>query len=85
MKMHEDILAELNEMNNAPIDYSDIPPMTEDNLKTAKIYYEDFMNKLPQEMVNQLLQQRLSEYGSFLTSKKKVNKAADMVLADFFY
>ena len=61
MKTQEDVLAELDTMNDSPIDYSDVPPMTEEEQKTAQLYYKDFLNKLPQELVKNLVQQRLSE------------------------
>jgi len=49
------------EMNNSQVDYSDIPPMTEEEQKTAQLYYKDFLDKLPPEMVKDLIQRRLSE------------------------
>jgi len=49
------------DMNNSQIDYSDIPPMTEEERKTAQLYYKDFLDKLPAEMVKELIQRRLSE------------------------
>ena len=61
MKTQEDILAELEDMNNSQIDYSDIPPMTEEERKTAQLYYKDFLDKLPPEMVKELIKRRLSE------------------------
>ena len=61
MKTQKNILSEIEDMNNAPIDYSDIPPMTEEERKTAQLYYKDFLDKLPPEMVKELVQRRLSE------------------------
>ena len=61
MKTQEDILAELEGMNNSQIDYSDMPPMTEEQRKTAQLYYKDFLDKLPPEMVKELIKRRLSE------------------------
>jgi U3 small nucleolar ribonucleoprotein component len=61
LKTQEDILSELKDMNNSQIDYSDIPPMTEEERKTAQLYYKDFLDKLPAEMVKELVQRRLSE------------------------
>jgi len=61
LKTQEDILAELEDMNNSQIDYSDIPPMTEEERKTAQLYYKDFLDKLPPEMVKELIKRRLSE------------------------
>ena len=61
LKTQEDILAELESMNNSQIDYSDLPPMTEEERKTAQLYYKDFLNKLPPEMVKELVKRRLSE------------------------
>ena len=63
VKTQDSILAELDEMNKAPIDYSDIPPLTEDELKTKQLYYKDFLDKLPPEMAKELIQRRLSEIG----------------------
>ena len=34
LKTQEDILAELESMNNSQIDYSDLPPMTEEEQKS---------------------------------------------------
>jgi U3 small nucleolar ribonucleoprotein component len=61
LKTQEDILSEIEEMNNSRIDYSDMPPMTEEERKTAQLYYKDFLDKLPAEMVKELVQRRLSE------------------------
>ena len=63
MKTQDSILAELDEAAAAPIDYSDIPPMTEEELKTKQLYYKDFLDKLPPEMVKELIERRLSEIG----------------------
>jgi len=49
------------DINNAQINYSDIPPMTEEERKTAQLYYKDFLDKLPPELIKNLVQQRLSE------------------------
>ena len=57
--MYDDV--EIENMNDSPIDYSDVPPMTEEEQKTAQLYYKDFLNKLPREMVKDMVQQRLSE------------------------
>jgi len=61
LKTQENILPDLEEMNNSQVDYSDIPPMTEEERKTAQLYYKDFLDKLPPEMVKDLIQRRLSE------------------------
>ena len=61
LKMQENILSELENMNNSQIDYSDMPPMTEEEQKTAQLYYKDFLDKLPPQMIKDLVQQRLSE------------------------
>ena len=55
------ILSDLDEMHNSQVDYTDIPPMTEEERKTAQLYYKDFLDKLPPEMVKELIQRRLSE------------------------
>ena len=56
-----DIMTELEDANDSQIDYSDIPPMTEEEQKTARFYYKEFLDKLPSQMVKELVQQRLSE------------------------
>ena len=61
MKTQENIISELEDMNNSQIDYSDLPPMTEEERKTAQLYYKDFLGKLPPEMVKELIKRRLSE------------------------
>ena len=61
LKTQKNILSEIEDMNNSPIDYSDIPPMTEEERKTAQLYYKDFLDKLPPEMVKELVQRRLAE------------------------
>ena len=61
VKTHESIVAELDRMNKAPINYSEIPPMTEEEQKTSQLYYKDFLDKLPPDMVKELIQRRLSE------------------------
>jgi hypothetical protein len=61
LKTQEDILSELEDMNNSQIDYSDLPPMTEEERKTAQLYFKDFLDKLPPEMVKELIKRRLSE------------------------
>ena len=63
VKTREEILAELEEMSNSPIDYSDIPPMTEEERKTARFYYKDFLDKLPPEMLKELIRQRFTQAG----------------------
>lgn len=61
MKTQEELLAELEEMSRSPINYSDIPPRTEESRKTAQPYYKDFLEKLPPKMVKELVQRRLAE------------------------
>ena len=61
LKTQEEISSELEDMNNSHIDYSDMPPMTEEERKTAQLYYKDFLNKLPPEMIKELVQKRLAE------------------------
>jgi len=61
LRTQKNILPDLEEMNNSQVDYSDIPPMTEEERKTAQLYYKDFLDKLPPEMVKDLIQRRLSE------------------------
>jgi len=61
LKTQEDIMSELDDMNNSQIDYSDIPPMTEEERKTAQLYYKDFLDKLPAQMAKELVQRRLKD------------------------
>jgi hypothetical protein len=61
LKTQENILPDLENMNNSKVNYSDIPPMTEEERKTAQFYYKDFLDKLPPETVKDLVQRRLSE------------------------
>jgi len=61
LKTHEETLSELMEMNRSPIDYSDISPMTEEERKTAQPYYKNFLDKLPPEMVKELIERRLAD------------------------
>jgi len=61
LRTQENILPDLEEMNNSQVDYSDIPPMTEEERKTTQLYYKDFLDKLPPEMVKELIQRRLSQ------------------------
>jgi hypothetical protein len=61
VKTQDSIAAELDRANKAPINYSDIPPMTEEERKTSRLYYKEFLDKLPREMVKELIQRRLSE------------------------
>jgi hypothetical protein len=35
--------------------------MTEEERKTSRLYYKEFLDKLPREMVKELIQRRLSE------------------------
>jgi hypothetical protein len=48
-------------MNREPVDYSGIPPMTGQERKTAKSFYKDFLDKLPPEMVKELVEKRLAD------------------------
>ena len=52
-------MSELEDMNNSQIDYSDLPPMTEEERKTTQLYFKDFLDKLPPEMVKELIKRRL--------------------------
>ena len=64
LKTQEDILTECVDINNTQINYSDIPPMTEEERKTAQLYYKDFLDKLPPDLIKNLVQQRLSEHAT---------------------
>jgi hypothetical protein len=64
LKTRTDIIAELDEMNKTPVDYSDIPPMTERENASARPYYEEFLEKLPSDMVKELARRRLEEIGT---------------------
>jgi len=61
VKTQDNIAAELDRANKAPINYSDIPPMTEEERKTSRLYYKEFLDKLPREMVKEMIQRRLAE------------------------
>ena len=61
MKTQENVSSELEDMNNSQIDFSDLPSMTEEERKTAQLYYKDFLDKLPPEMVKELIKRRLLE------------------------
>ena len=60
MKTREEQLAELEEMSRSPINYSDIPPMTEESRETVQFYYKDFLDKLPPEVLKEMVQKRLA-------------------------
>ena len=70
MKTQEEILAEIEEMENSSIDYSDIPPMTEQEQKTIHPYYKKFLDMLPKDIVKELALRRLVEIKAH-TSKQK--------------
>jgi hypothetical protein len=53
--------AELAEMEKYPIDYSDIPPMTEAERRTGRHHYEDFLRILPPDIVREMARRRLAE------------------------
>jgi hypothetical protein len=55
------MMAELDEMNESSVDYSDIPPMTDAERKTLQPYYKEFLDKLPPDMVKELARRRLEE------------------------
>ena len=61
MKTQEEILAEIEDMENSPVDYSDIPPMTEQEQKSIRPYYKEFLDMLPEDIVKELARRRLSE------------------------
>jgi len=61
VKTQDNFAAEIDRMNKAPINYSDIPPMTEEERKTSRLYYKEFLDKLPRDMVKELVQRRLAE------------------------
>jgi len=61
VKTQDSFAAEIDRMNKAPINYSDIPPMTEEERKTSRLYYKEFLDKLPRDMVKELVQRRLAE------------------------
>ena len=65
MKTQEKILVEVEEMENSPIDYSDIPPMTEQERKSIRPYYKEFLNMLPKDIVKELAQRRLTEIKAY--------------------
>jgi hypothetical protein len=53
--------AELAEMKKHPIDYSDIPPMTDAQRATAHLGNENFLRNLPPDIVQELARRRLAE------------------------
>lgn len=60
MKTQKDISDEIEEMKNSPIDYTDIPPMTEEEKKTIQFYNKDFLDNLPHEVVKSMIEQRVA-------------------------
>ncbi|GHT57617.1 hypothetical protein FACS1894109_10180 [Spirochaetia bacterium] len=52
---------ELAEMDKHPIDYSDIPPMTEDEMKSGHFGHEEFLRKLPTDILKEMARRRLAE------------------------
>lgn len=61
MKTQEETLAEIEKMENSPVDYSDIPPMTEQEQESIRPYYKEFLDMLPEDIVKELARRRLSE------------------------
>jgi hypothetical protein len=57
-------------MNESPVDYSGIPPMTENERETMQPYYKDFLDKLPPDMVKELARRRIEEIGAAAEVKK---------------
>ncbi|GHV87474.1 hypothetical protein AGMMS50255_7700 [Spirochaetia bacterium] len=53
--------AEIAEMKKYPIDYSDIPPMTDAQRAAAHWGNEDFLRKLPPDIVQEMVRRRLAE------------------------
>jgi hypothetical protein len=52
---------EITEMKKYPIDYSDIPPMTDAQRATAHWGNEEFLRKLPPDIVREMARRRLEE------------------------
>jgi hypothetical protein len=52
---------EIQEMKKHPIDYTDIPPLTEEERQTGRFGYENFLNKLPPDIVKEMVHRRLDE------------------------
>ena len=69
MNTQEEILDEINEMENSPIDYSDIPPMTEQEQESIRSYHKEFLDMLPKDIVKELAQRRLAEIETIQTKK----------------
>ncbi|GHT86351.1 hypothetical protein FACS1894137_11800 [Spirochaetia bacterium] len=66
---------ELAEMKKYPVDCSDIPPMTDAQRASAHWGNEDFLRKLPPDIVQEMARRRLAELkaaGYELPSKEKV-------------
>jgi hypothetical protein len=49
---------ELEAMNGAPIDYSDIPSFPN---QKGRLYYQDFLDKLPPDIVKEMARRRLED------------------------
>jgi hypothetical protein len=70
LKTREAIADELDAMNESEIDYSGIPPMTEEERQTVQPYYKEFLEKLPADMAKELARRRLEETGALSEVKK---------------
>jgi len=74
LKTQEEFLAEIKNMENSAIDYSDIPPMTEQERKSIRPYYKKFLDMLPGDMVKELARRRLSEIEAAVPEQEPVKK-----------
>jgi hypothetical protein len=52
---------ELANMKRYPIDFSDIPPMTEEERRTGRLHYKAFLDTLPREVVREMARRRLEQ------------------------
>jgi hypothetical protein len=56
--------AELAEMDKYPIDFSDIPPMKDEDIPRIRFGHERFLKMLPPDILAEMLRRRLEEIAS---------------------
>ena len=52
---------EIKAMKSHNIDYSDIPRMTKSRKKTGRLYYGEFLEKLPPDILREMAERKLKE------------------------
>jgi hypothetical protein len=52
---------EIEAAKSHDIDYSDIPPMTKAREKTGRLYYGEFLEKLPPDILEEMARRKLEE------------------------